>query len=153
MLNLKNESESKSVKISDTLRYLTICYFTIVLMACLAPSQSIAAATKPDFYTLTTTAPYRPVQVPGTQRRVAQQDAEEQARKELYEYIGSFHYQNGTTVNDVLNRDARLKARVLEIIRNSETVDWAVCPQNACVQVWVRLDINKVRAALGQCGY
>ena len=116
-------------------------------------SSGYADAPQPDYYTVTTTAAYRPVDRPGTQRRVAQQDAEEKARKEIYEYVGSFRYQDGRTINDVLNQDARLKARVLEIIRTSETVDWAVASQCACVQVWVRLDINKVRAALGECGY
>jgi len=115
--------------------------------------STASAASQPDYYTVTTTAAYRPVDRPGTQRRVAQQDAEEKARKEIYEYVGSFRYQDGRTINDILNQDARLKARVLEIIRTSETVDWAVASQCACVQVWVRLDINKIRAALGECGY
>ncbi len=112
-----------------------------------------AAAPAPDFYTVTATANYRPVDRPGTQRRVAQTDAEEKARKQIYEYVGSMRYHDGRTINDIIARDARLKARVLEIIRTSETVDWAVAPGCACVQVWVRLDINLVRAALGECGY
>lgn len=115
--------------------------------------SAVAAGGAPDYYTVTATANYRPVDRPGTQRRVAQTDAEEKARKEIYEYVGSMRYVDGRTVNDLLARDARLKARVLEIIRTSETADWAVNPGCACVQVWVRLDLNRVRQALGECGY
>lgn len=119
----------------------------------LTPDGAVAARYQPDYYAVTTTANYRPVDRPGTQRRVAQTDAEEKARKEIYQYVGSMRLQDGRTVNDLVARDARLKALVLEIIRNSETYDWRVIPVQTCVQVWVRLDINKVRAALRQCGY
>jgi hypothetical protein len=119
----------------------------------LAPGASLAAAPQPDFYGVTTTANYRPVDRPGTQRRVAQNDAEEKARLQIYEYVGNMRTRDGRPVNDLLARDARLKALVLEIIRNSETYDWKVSPACASVQVWVRLDLNRVRAALGQCGY
>lgn len=111
------------------------------------------AQPQPNVHTVTATANYRPVDIPGTQRRVAQTDAEEKARKELYEYVGSMRLTDGRSLNDILARDARLKARVLEIIRKSETIDWAVAPGCACVQVWVQLNISLVRAALGECGY
>lgn len=120
----------------------------ILLLAAFA-----GAKTPPDFYVATATAAYRPVDRPGTQRRVAQADAEETARKQIYEYVGSLRYSDGRTINDIINRDARLKARILEIVRKSETHDWRVNPACASVQVWVRLDINKIRAALGECGY
>ena len=84
---------------------------------------------------------------------MAQTDAEEKARQSIYEYVGSFRHASGRTVNDIIATDARLKARVLEVIRTSETIEWAVAPGCACVQVWVRLDINRVRAVLGECGY
>lgn len=106
-----------------------------------------------DFYSVTATAAYRPVDRPGTQRRVAQTDAEEKARKQIYEYVGSMRYADGRSINEIINRDARLKAKILELVRNSETYDWGVNPACACVQVWVRLDLNKIRAALGECGY
>ena len=128
-------------------------YLLCALCLLLAAGPSFAATPAGDFYTVTATAAYRPVDRPGTQRRVAQTDAEEKARKELYEYVGSFRYKDGRTVNDILNQDQRLKAKVLEVIRTSETIEWSVAPGCACVQVWVRLDINKVRAALGECGY
>ncbi len=108
-------------------------------------------AHQPDYYTVTTTAGFRPVAVPGTQRRVAQNDAEEQARKLIYEYVGSMPVAGGRTVNDVLARDARVKARVLEYIRTAELVDWAVNPRCACVQVWMRVDLHQVRALLASC--
>ncbi len=118
-----------------------------------AVGADAGAQQQSDLHTVTATANYRPVDIPGTQRRVAQTDAEEIARKEIYEYIGSMRLADGRTVNDILARDARLKARVLEIIRNSKTIEWAVAPGCACVQVWVQLDIRQVRAALGACGY
>jgi hypothetical protein len=124
-----------------------------VTLAFLLPSTAESAALQGSFYTVTATANYRPVERPGTQRRVAQTDAEEKARKQIYEYVGSMRSRDGRTVNDLLAKDARLKAKVLEIIRNTETVDWAVAPGCACVQVWVRLDLNLVWAALGECGY
>lgn len=123
------------------------------LVALVLSSEGIMARVAPDYHTATATANYRPVDRPGMQRRVAQTDAEEKARKEIYEFVGSLRSSQGYSVNDLLARDARLKARVLEIIRNSETYDWTVNPACACVQVWVRLDVNQVRAALGQCGY
>lgn len=128
--------------------------FVLVLVLAFSITGTVdAARQKPDYYMVTTTAYYRPVDRPGTQRRVAQTDAEDQARKLIYEYVGSLQYHDGRTVNDLMARDARLKARILEIVRKSETADWAVAPGCACVQVWVRLDINLVRSALGACGY
>lgn len=106
---------------------------------------------QPEWYTVTTTAGYRPVSVPGTQRRVAQNDAEEKARRLIYEYVGSLPVGRGRTANDVMARDARVKARVLEYIRTAEVVDWAVNPRCACVQVWVRVDLQQVRALLASC--
>jgi len=151
---LNPRPESETIKVNQTKTFGGVAAaITLVALLLGDPVSAATAKPQPDYYTVTTTAAFRPVDRPGTQRRVAQQDAEEKARKEIYEYVGSFRYQDGRTINDILNQDARLKARVLEIIRTSETVDWAVASQCACVQVWVRLDINKVRAALGECGY
>lgn len=125
----------------------------LALVCWLTPETATAARYQPDYYSVTATANYRPVDRPGTQRRVAQTDAEEKARKEIYQYVGSMRLLDGRTVNDLIARDARLKALILETIRTSETYDWRVMPVQTCVQVWVRLDINKIRAVLGQCGY
>lgn len=125
----------------------------LAIMFFMAPLSAGAGQYQPAYYSVTSTANYRPVDRPGTQRRVAQTDAEEKARKLIYDYVGSMRIADGRTVNDLIARDARLKALVLEIIRNSETYDWCVTPSRASVQVWVRLDINKIRVALGQCGY
>lgn len=133
--------------------HLQIRLIMALVFAITTAMSAHGAQPQGDFYTVTATANYRPVDRPGTQRRVAQTDAEEKARKQIYEYVGSLRYSDGRTVNDLLARDARLKARILEIIRNSKTADWAVAPGCACVQVWVSLDINLVRAALGECGY
>jgi len=128
------------------------CVTVLVLLFCGMPSTSLARA-RGDFYVVTATANYRPVDRPGMQRRVAQQDAEEKAHQQIYTYVGNMRLADGRSVNDLLAKDARLKARVLELIRTSETFDWRVEPGCACVQVWVRLDLNTVRAALGECGY
>jgi hypothetical protein len=141
------------MKSENLYKRLTAILVAAFFLCLICVTTNADAAYQPDFYSVTATAAYRPVDRPGTQRRVAQTDAEEKARKQIYEYVGSFRYVDGRTINDILNQDARLKAKVLEIIRNSETYDWAVNSGCACVQVWVRLDINKVRAAMGECGY
>lgn len=136
-------------------RFKTICRLTtaLVLVIYICGVRNVGAQYTPDYYQVTATANYRPVDRPGMQRRVAQTDAEEKARRQIYEYVGSMQTLTGRTVNDYLATDARLKARVLEIIRTSETYDWGVSPACACVQVWVRVDLNHIRAALRQCGY
>jgi hypothetical protein len=108
---------------------------------------------RPDWYMVTTTAAFRPVAVPGTQRRVAQNDAELKARKLLYEHAGSLPVGRGKTVNDVVSHDARLKGKLLELMRTAELVDWQVNPACGCVQVWVRIDLNVVRGLIAACGY
>ncbi len=135
--------------------FLKICRLLAVLALVffVCGARDAVAQYTPDYYQVTATANYRPVDRPGMQRRVAQTDAEEKARRQIYEYVGSMQTLTGRTVNDYLATDARLKARVLEIIRTSETYDWGVSPACACVQVWVRLDLNQIRAALRQCGY
>ncbi len=129
------------------------CALLLAAMLIAYGNPTAMAQAVSNLYTVTATANYRPVDRPGTQRRVAQTDAEEKAHKQIYEYVGSMRLVDGRTVNDILARDARLKARVLEIIRKSKTIEWAVAPGCACVQVWVQIDINQVRAALGECGY
>lgn len=132
------------------LRLIMAFIFTVAAMTA---TPVTAAAPKPQYYSVTASANYRPVDRPGTQRRVAQTDAEVKAHKQIYEYVGSMRLLDGRTINDILARDARLKALILETVRKSETYDWAVAPGCACVQVWVRLDINLIRNALGACGY
>jgi hypothetical protein len=102
---------------------------------------------------VSTLASFRPVTVPGTQRRVAQNDAEAKARKMIYEYVGSMRISKGRTVNDIIAKDSRLRAKVLEYIRTAEVVDWKVNPACACVQVWVRVDLNVIRSFIATCGY
>ncbi len=153
LLSARTETVEEKVILHNIIK-LNRRKLALVVALCLGMVAGAGAGTlEGNFYTVTATANYRPVDRPGTQRRVAQTDAEEKARKQIYEYVGSMRHPDGRTVNDLLAKDARLKAKVLEIIRNSDTVDWAVAPGCACVQVWVRLDINLVRAALGECGY
>ncbi len=80
------------------------------------------------------------------QRREAQNDAEQLARRELLNRVGALRLPSGQTVNDVIARDTRLRAEVLQLVRTAEVYDWRVNPQHECVQVWVRLDLNRVRA-------
>ncbi|MGI8907994.1 MAG: hypothetical protein ACR2IE_16065 [Candidatus Sumerlaeaceae bacterium] len=125
----------------------------IVLSAMAGPSPAQQPVALPDYYVVTATAGFRPVSVPGTQRRVAQNDAEAKARRQIHEVVGSMPISRGRTVNDVITRDIRLKAKVLEYIRTAELVDWQVFPACACVQVWVRVDLNAIRAIISACGY
>ena len=126
----------------------------VVMLVCVhAPALAQQQGYWPDYYMVTTTATFRPVTVPGTQRRVAQTDAELKARRLLQEYAGAMPVGQGRTVNDVIAHDARLKAKILEYIRTAEVVDWRVNPGCACVQVWVRIDLNAVRSILTACGY
>jgi len=57
----------------------------------------------------------------------------------------------GGTVNDAVARDARIKARLLQHIRNAEVVDWRVDVRCASVQVWVRVDLHHIRAVIASC--
>ena len=105
----------------------------------------------PDYYSVTATACYKPVSVPGTQRRMAQNDAEEIARRQLLEFVGAMRTGSGCTVNDVIARDSQKRANVMAIIRNATVVDWKVCPAGGQVQVWLRIDLNDVRRAVAGC--
>jgi hypothetical protein len=103
---------------------------------------------EPDWCVVTASAPYRPVEKPGMQRREAQRDAEQLARRELLNRVGAMRLASGQTVNDVIARDTRLRTEVLQLVRTAEVFDWRVNPQHECVQVWVRLDLNRVRSLL-----
>lgn len=133
---------------SSKVRSLPAAVLMMALFCC-----ALAYGQHGNYFSATAMASYRPVAVPGTQRRVAQNDAEDKARKLIYEYVGSLRAPDGRTINDILVRDARLQAKILETIRTSELVDWRVTPQCASVQVWMRLDINKIWGVLSQCGY
>lgn len=126
----------------------------LVALFVIAGCNTVAppCAYPPDYYMVTTIAQYRPVNTPGTQRRVAQTDAETKAREDLLNYVGSMPAGRGRTVNDVMMRDNRIRAAVLEAIRTAEVVDWQVKPCPGTVQVWVRLDLNRIRAIVAQCG-
>lgn len=106
-----------------------------------------------NYYVATSTASFRPVDIPGTQRRVAQDDAEKQARQTIYNQIASIKLQNGQTVNSLLVKDQRLKASILEVLRKAEVQEAKVYPHKASVQVWVRVDMNEIWGILHGCGY
>jgi hypothetical protein len=122
-----------------------------VLMAACSMTSATSSRYQPDWYEVSTVAHFRPVSTPGTQRRVAQKDAEDEARRLIHEHVGSMPAGKGKTVNDVIGRDAQLRAAVLGIVRNAEVRDWKVCQQECKVQVWLRIDLNQVRAIVAQC--
>jgi hypothetical protein len=109
------------------------------------------AGYQPDYYAVTATAHYRPVDIPGTQRRVAQDDAENDARRQIMAYAGSMQVKPGQTVNDIIARNSRIRAKVLDIVRTSELVDWKVVPECGTVQVWMRVDLNRIREMATLC--
>lgn len=106
-----------------------------------------------NYFVATATASFRPVDIPGTQRRVAQDDAEKQARQVLLNHIGSLRLQNGQTINALLMKDQRLKASIFEVIRKAEVQEAKVSPHKANVQVWVRVDKNEIWGIINGCGY
>ncbi|MCX7625752.1 MAG: hypothetical protein N2Z21_06035 [Candidatus Sumerlaeaceae bacterium] len=107
---------------------------------------------EPDWLLATACAPYRPVDVPGRQRREAQQDAEMLARRELMNQLGRMRVTGGYTVNDIIARDTRLRAHVLELVRTAEVSDWQVDEMRGEVSVTVRVDRNRVRDILSPYG-
>ncbi len=108
----------------------------------------------PGVYETTAEAWYKPVPVPGTQRRAAQHEAEAKARQQVLEHIGSLPAGAGgqETVNQVMNRDPQLRAKILEFVRTSEVADWVVDPCAGRVQVIVRADLQYLRAILASYG-
>lgn len=99
----------------------------------------------PDYVTATGVGQYKPVNVPGTQRREAQNDAELEAKRQLQEQAGAIRVTPTMTVNDIAAKDTKVRSELLSIIRNAELVDWKVRPECGEVQVWMRVDMNRVR--------
>jgi hypothetical protein len=143
----------KIYRMLSALSLRAITTFCIALLLFISGPANAQDTYVPDWYMVSTMASFKPVTVPGTQRRVAQNDAELRARHMIYEYVGSMRISKGRTVNDVIAKDSRLRAKVLEYIRTAEVVDWNVNPACACVQVWVRVDLNVIRSFIALCGY
>lgn len=99
----------------------------------------------PDYIVTTAKASYKPVNQPGTQRRAAQNEAEELARREISAMAGAMEVAPGMTVNDVIARDSKVRSEFLNYVRTAEVIDWKVDPACGEVQVWLRLDLNRVR--------
>lgn len=146
---------SRNLNFTPTASHLVRAILCIVAAAMLCSCAVLpmgSPAPAGDFYTVTTTAKYQPVPVPGAQRRDAQARAEEEARNQIMTYVGRMPAGNGTeTVFDVMARDSRLRADVLKIVRMAEVVDWKVVPECGTVQVWVRVDLNCIRAIVAGC--
>ena len=122
----------------------------ILALAGCAARVASGTACAPDYYMVTATATYRPVEIPGTQKKQAQADAENQARRMIMEYVGTMPTGSGETVNDLIARLPRMRADVLNLVRTAELVDWQVTP-DCSVQVWMQVDLNKVRQAIQAC--
>ncbi len=99
---------------------------------------------QPDWVIASATAPYRAVDIPGRQRREAQNDAETLARRQLLNEVGRMRVKGTSTVNDLVARDPRLRAAILDLVRTAEVYDWQVDETRGEVSVSVRLDRNKV---------
>lgn len=108
----------------------------------------------PTEYEATAVARYKPVPVPGTQRRAAQYEAEEKARRQVLDYIGSLPAgPDGTrSVSELMNSNPQLRAKVLEYVRTACVADWAVDPCAGQVRVNVRADLLQLRAILAEFG-
>ena len=122
---------------------------SMVFSGC-AGTLACGPACPPDWYMVTATASYRPVEIPGTQKKVAQADAENIARRQIFEYVGSMPTGTGETVNQLIARNPRMRADVLNLVRTSELVDWEVWPE-CNVRIWMRIDLNRVRQAIQAC--
>jgi hypothetical protein len=103
-----------------------------------------------DYATATASARYRPVDTPGTQRRAAQNDAEQMAHQQLLEAAGAVVMPNGMTVNQIAARDPRVRSELHALVRTAEVTEWKVDPACGAVTVWMRLDLNRVRV-LASC--
>ena len=110
-----------------------------------AGGMSTSNAAAPDYIVTTAKASYKPVNQPGTQRRAAQSEAEQLARRQISAAAGAMEVAPGMTVNDVIARDSKVRSEFLNYVRTTEVIDWKVDPACAEVQVWVRLDLNRVR--------
>ena len=122
----------------------------VLMLAGCAANVPSGPACPPDYYMVTAISPYRPVETPGTQKKVAQADAETKARRMILEYVGSMPTGSGESVNDLIARNPRMRADVLSIVRSAELVDWEVWPE-CNVRVWMRVDLNRVRQAITAC--
>lgn len=130
------------------LSLLSLVVGALLLSGCMtvAPDSGYA----PDYMMVTAIAPYKAVADPGTQKKVAQRDAEQLARTELMNRIGELPVGNGEKIADRIARNPRMRADVLAIIRTAELVDWEVWPE-CNVRVWMRVDVNRVREAIAAC--
>lgn len=138
-----------------------LCSLTVLALGgCMAfvpepgPEATRMPGAPPGVFETTAIAYYKPVPVPGTQRRAAQYEAEEKARRKVLEYVGNLPAGPGgqQTVNQAMNRDPQVRARVLEFVRTSELADWIVDPCAGSVQVIVRADLCRLRAILAEYG-
>lgn len=127
---------------------------TLVIAASMAGCATAGVRkAAPDYVTVSAVGHYKPVAVPGTQRRVAQNEAEAAARRQLLEIAGSLPLASGGTAHDAMARNSVMRAEILNIVRTAEVVDWQVEPACGRVTVWMRLDLNRIRSTLAAYGY
>ncbi|MCX7717537.1 MAG: hypothetical protein N2111_03930 [Candidatus Sumerlaeaceae bacterium] len=126
-----------------------------LMVAAMAAGCATAGGRRPapDCVTVTAVGYYKPVAMPGTQRRVAQNEAEAAGRRQLLEIVGAMPLAGGGTVRDAMARNSVMRADILNIVRTAEVADWQVDPACGRVTVWMRLDLNRVRETLAAYGY
>lgn len=132
----------------------TACCTALLLAGCATTSNAYkSGGPSNDMITVTAQSPYRPVNLPGTQRRTAQNDAEAEGRRLILEQVGAMPLPRGGTVNDVMAQNTVMRAEILNAVRTAEVVDWKVDPACGQVTVWMRLDVNCIRWILAQYGH
>jgi hypothetical protein len=129
-------------------RAATAVACALALAAC--ATTTTGGGYQPDYAAVTASAPYHPVNTPGTQRRAAQNEAESIARAQLLETAGAITMPNGMTVNAIAAKDPRIRSELHALVRTAEVTDWKVDPACGEVTVCMRLDLNRVRV-LASC--
>ncbi len=106
----------------------------------------------PNVFEASAIAHYKPVPVPGTQRRAAQHEAELDARRQILEYVGSLPLRprSPETINEAMTRHPQLRAKVLEFVRTTPLADWSVDPCVGSVQVIIQADMIRLQRLLAE---
>lgn len=148
----------KSVRAHRVLFPIALHAVVLMLTGCTAllpppgPGVTEMPGPPPNVFEASAVARYKPVPVPGTQRRAAQYEAENDARRQILEYVGSLPVMPGRpeTISDAMNRHPQLRARILEFVRTSPVADWSVDTCAGSVQVIVQADMIRLQQILAE---
>lgn len=89
----------------------------------------------------------QPVVPPGQARAMARRAAQLDAYRNLLELVKGVQIKSGTTVEDFMLRDDRIKSRVEGILREARIVEEDFLPDGTC-EVTVEFDLARVRQAV-----